>query len=100
MLLISAVSTRSADCNGELCVAMQIYRPVCLAALAAEDEYTRLRRGETERGRGEMEMRHRKMGKGEQKEGSGEQSRKRQKDIDNRRNGDRLFLKTNRRCGY
>lgn len=49
MLLISAVSTRSADCNGELCVAMQIYRPVCLAALAAEDEYTRLRRGETDK---------------------------------------------------
>lgn len=40
-----------------------------------------------------MEMRHRKMEKREQKEGSGEQSRKRQKDIDNRRNGDRLFFK-------
>lgn len=49
VLLISAASTRSADCNGELCVAMQIYRPVCLVALAAEDEYTRLRRGETDR---------------------------------------------------
>lgn len=38
-------------------------------------------------------MRHRKMEKREQKEGSGEQSRKRQKNIDNRRNGDRLFFK-------
>lgn len=47
-----------------------------------------------------MEMRHRKMEKREQKEGSAEQSRKRQKDIDNRRNGDGLFLKTNKRCGY
>ncbi len=42
---VSAVSTCSAECDGELCVAMQIYCPVCLAAPAAEDKNTRHGRG-------------------------------------------------------
>lgn len=41
---VSLVSTRSAECGGELCVAMQIYCPVCLAVPSAEDGNTRDRR--------------------------------------------------------
>ena len=47
---VSAGSTCSAECDGKLCVAMQIYCPVCLAAPAPEDKKTRLRRGRNRQG--------------------------------------------------
>lgn len=39
---VSAASTLRAESDGELCVAMQIHCPVCLAAPAPEDGNTRL----------------------------------------------------------
>lgn len=74
---VSAVSTCSRECDGELCVAMQIYCPVCLSDSrlqrmgggkntenTGDREIDRDGEGESERERernsDRMEMRHRK----------------------------------------
>lgn len=81
---VSARGNRSqyvlAECDGELCVAMQIYCPVCLAMLAAEDKNTRHRRG-INRWRERERERQRQNGNETQKENERAEQREGGKEI-------------------
>ena len=80
---LSAVSTRSAECDGELCVAMQIYCPVCLAAPAAEDKNRRHRRGREKQADGERD------GGGQRQNGNETQKKKENERTEQREGGKR-----------